>query len=103
MASQTPRTFTIHVALIPEQEGGFSGIVLNLPGAASQCETRTETLDNVADAVLAVIESYALWESGTVPWTDDFDVPVDATEIVVLNLTEASWVEVSSAVAGVSR
>lgn len=72
-------------------------------GAASQCETRTETLDNVADAVLAVIESYALWESGTVPWTDDFDVPVDATEIVVLNLTEASWVEVSSAVAGVSR
>ncbi len=68
-----PDVVRCHVAIIPEP-GGFSGIVLNLPGAGSSGKTVKETLDRVAEAVCGVIETYRQ-DRMEVPWAHSYDVP----------------------------
>ena len=59
--------YRCHVGLIPEDDGTWSALVLNLPGAASCGSTREEALTNVQEAVLATIESYAI-AGEEIPW-----------------------------------
>jgi predicted RNase H-like HicB family nuclease len=65
--------------LIPEDDGSFSAVVLNLPGVGSCGATREEALRNVREAVLGAIESYAAHHE-EIPWRDSVleDVPKGA-------------------------
>ena len=57
------------VAVVREDDGGYSAIVLNLPGAGSCGATEEEALKNARDAVAGVVESYR--DDGVeVPWVD---------------------------------
>lgn len=61
--------YRCHIALIPEKEGGYSAVVLNLPGAGSQGETKEEAITNVKEALVAVLELY-LEDNRGIPWRD---------------------------------
>ena len=66
-------TDTFLIEFIPEDDGTFSAIVLNLPGAGSCGDTEAEALENVREALTGVMEEYA--ESGEgVPWIAPADV-----------------------------
>ena len=45
------KAYRCHVLLIQEEDGTYSGIVMNLPGAGSCGDTEEETLANVREAV----------------------------------------------------
>jgi predicted RNase H-like HicB family nuclease len=50
-----PRKFTIYY--VQDEEGGYSGQCLELPGAISQGETLEELQENMKDAVNLILES----------------------------------------------
>jgi predicted RNase H-like HicB family nuclease len=61
--------FRCLVSFIPEEDGTWSAVVLNLPGAGSCGQTKEEALENVREAIAGLLESYA--EDGTSPpWSD---------------------------------
>ena len=61
--------FRCRVFIVPEAEGGFSAFAADLPGAASQGETRAEARSNIEDALTEVIRHYR--ESKMeIPWGD---------------------------------
>ena len=73
------------ICLIREEDGSFSAVVLNLPGAGSCGETSEQAMENVREAVLGVIDSYL--EAGEeIPWRDSTsdDIPVGATRKRIL-------------------
>ena len=72
------------VALLEEAEGGYSVIALNLPGAASQGETKEEALANIRDAAIGCIEEYEA-SGEQVPWMDvsQQDIPTGAKVLAV--------------------
>jgi predicted RNase H-like HicB family nuclease len=60
-------TYRVYILTISEEEGGFSTIALNLPGAGSCGDTEAESFANAKEAIKAVLESYKEHgESG--PW-----------------------------------
>ncbi len=77
--------YRCHVCLICEEDGTFSAIVLNLPGAGSCGDTEEEALQNVREAVQGVIESYNA-SGETVPWKDSEpeDIPEGAKQTWIL-------------------
>lgn len=72
-------TYRCHVLLIKEEDGGFSAVVLNLPGAGSCGDTEEESLLNVREALHGVIRSY-LDAGKEIPWVDSLatEIPADA-------------------------
>jgi predicted RNase H-like HicB family nuclease len=73
------KAYRCHICLIREEDGSFSAVVLNLPGAGSCGATYEEALENVREAILGVIESYT--EAGEeIPWRDSVsdDIPEGA-------------------------
>ncbi len=61
--------YRCHVAWTREDDGSFSVIVLNLPGAGSCGDTEEEALLNVREAIAGAIESYI--EAGMeIPWKE---------------------------------
>jgi predicted RNase H-like HicB family nuclease len=55
------------VAITRDDDGGYSAIVLNLPGAGSCGATEDEAIENAKEAVAGVVESYR--DDGVeVPW-----------------------------------
>jgi predicted RNase H-like HicB family nuclease len=44
------------VILEPQEEGGFTARCVELPGAISQGETKTEALENVKEAIGLILE-----------------------------------------------
>jgi predicted RNase H-like HicB family nuclease len=81
----TPKAYRCHVCLVREEDGSFSAIVLNLPGAGSCGDTEEEALQNVREAIHGLIESYS--EAGQeIPWknsTSD-DIPNGAKQKWIL-------------------
>jgi predicted RNase H-like HicB family nuclease len=74
---KTDQTYRCRIAIIPEKEGDFSAIVLNLPGTGSCGATEVEAIENCEAAVRASIASYV--ESGQpIPWTTDHKDPANA-------------------------
>jgi len=59
--------YRCHIGLITEDDGTWSALVLNLPGAGSCGTTKEEALTNLQEAVLATIESYAM-AGEEIPW-----------------------------------
>jgi predicted RNase H-like HicB family nuclease len=79
------KSYRCHVCLVHEDDGAFSAIVLNLPGAGSCGDTAEEALRNVREAVLGVIESYT--EDGErIPWqdSDEREIPDGARLIWII-------------------
>ncbi len=44
------------VILEPQEEGGYTVRCLELPGAISQGETKTEALENIKEAITLILE-----------------------------------------------
>jgi len=66
--------YRCHVALLPEDDGTISAIVLNLPGAGSCGDTEAEAIENVKDSIRGLIATY-IEDGQPVPWqaTSSFD------------------------------
>jgi predicted RNase H-like HicB family nuclease len=76
------------VCIVPEDDGAYSAIVLNLPGVGSCGDTEEEALANVREAILGAIASYAA-RGEAIPWTDeDWDgIPENARrERILVNV-----------------
>ncbi len=68
---QEPKeTYAIHLLILPEEEdGGYSAIALNLPGAGGSGETKEEAIASAEEGIKGVLQSYK--ESGeSIPWKD---------------------------------
>jgi predicted RNase H-like HicB family nuclease len=61
-----------HVAIIKEDDGAFSAIVLNLPGVASCGDSEDEATANVREAVAETIASY---NDSEIPWETEYGIP----------------------------
>jgi predicted RNase H-like HicB family nuclease len=74
-----------HVGVIREDDGSFSVVVLNLPGAGSCGRTEEEALQNAREAIAGTIASYR--ESGEpIPWCGltQYDIPEGANQRWIL-------------------
>ena len=67
--TQRPKAYRCHLAIVQDPEGGFSCIVLNLPGAGSCGESKEEVIASTREAVIAMIASY-LEDRVAIPWVD---------------------------------
>lgn len=78
-------SFRCHLMIVKDEDGGYSAIALNLPGAGSCGDTLEEAEANAKEAVAAVIGSY-LSDGVTIPWCDtkDADIPNGACHKWVL-------------------
>jgi predicted RNase H-like HicB family nuclease len=57
------------IAMVREEHGGYSAIVVNLPGCGSCGDSEEEAIENVKEAIQGTIESYI--EAGKdIPWVD---------------------------------
>lgn len=71
--------YRCHLALIREEEGDYSVIVLNLPGVGTSGATLETALTNIEDAVRTTLSAYH--ELGMpIPWrpSDDLELPSGA-------------------------
>ena len=74
------RAYKCRVLLCREEGGGYSALALELPGVASQGNTKREALANVAEAFRGAISVY-LDDGGKIPWTDaKRERPADSEE-----------------------
>lgn len=65
-------SYGAEVRLVPDESGGFTVHVPELPGVVSEGETEQEALSNIREALAAAIESYR--ESGDkIPWQEPAD------------------------------
>lgn len=69
-----PLSYRCHVAILKEDDGTFSAIVLNLPGAGSCGDTEEQAIENVRDAIIELIASY-LDAGDEIPWEARYDIP----------------------------
>jgi predicted RNase H-like HicB family nuclease len=71
--------YRCYVCLLREDDGSFSAVVLNLPGAGSCGETEEEAMRNVDEAIRGVIESHEAFGED-VPWREigDCEIPAGA-------------------------
>lgn len=65
------KSYTCHLAIIPEDEGGFSVLVLNLPGCGTCGDTIDECMEYIKDAVIGCTECY-LDDRESIPWLVDY-------------------------------
>ncbi len=80
------REFRKEVRLRRESEGGYSVYVPDLPGAVTEGETESEALENIKDALQALIDSYR--DAGQeVPWRTELPEETESEIIrwVVVN------------------
>ncbi len=73
----SPDVYRCHLAIIAEEDGTYSAIVLNLPGAGSCGDSEREAIDNAREGTAGVIASY-LEDEIEVPWGVDYDIPEGA-------------------------
>ncbi len=78
--------FECRVALLREDDGGYSVYAISLPGVASQGETEKEAIANIVDALSGALAEYK--SSGVdIPWSEDFieDGAIERRVLVNLN------------------
>ena len=72
-----PGSYRCLLAILREEEGDFSALVLNLPGAGSCGDTEAAAIANAREAVAGVLQSYI--DSGEdIPWITDYKIPEGA-------------------------
>ena len=64
-----PKAYRLHIFITRDEEGTYSAVARNLPGAGSCGDTAEEALENAKEAIRGVLESY---ESAgkDIPWKD---------------------------------
>jgi len=74
--TESKKAYRCHILLLKEEDGSYSALVLNLPGAGSCGDTEEEAVRNVREAVAGAIESY-LDADEDIPWSDSLteDIP----------------------------
>ena len=73
--TKSPRSYRCHVLLVKEDDGSYSAVVLNLPGAGSCGDTEEEAIRNAREAACGAIESYL--EAGEeIPWANSLTVDI---------------------------
>ena len=80
-----PRSYRCHVAILRDEDGGFSVVVLNLPGIGSCGDSKEEALSNAREAIEAAIQSWI--EDGIdFPWVDQtkYEIPEGAEQKWIL-------------------
>jgi predicted RNase H-like HicB family nuclease len=80
--------YRCHICLVPEDDGQFSAIVLNLPGAASCGATESEALENVQESIRGLIEVYKEHDD-PIPWKDSRSEEIPAgtkTQWILVNV-----------------
>ena len=86
--SAIAETYPLHIRVTQDEDGGYSAVVMNLPGAGSCGLSEHEAIDNATEAARAVIEQYK--EDGLdIPWKDTSRVEPVAGAIdkrIVLNV-----------------
>lgn len=73
--------YRIHVLISKDEDGVFSAVANNLPGAGSCGDTEEEAIENLKEAVQGIIASYQD-AGGLIPWrevTHD-DLPLGAKQ-----------------------
>jgi predicted RNase H-like HicB family nuclease len=61
--------YRVEILTIQEEEGGFSTIALNLPGAGSCGDTKDESVANAKEAIKAVLEVHTK-AGDMIPWVE---------------------------------
>jgi predicted RNase H-like HicB family nuclease len=69
--------YRCHIGLIPEEDGTWSAVVLNLPGGGSCGRSEDEAISNVREAIVGLVESYRS-DGKEIPWKDS--MPSDISE-----------------------
>ena len=72
-------TYTCRAVCVPEEEGGYSAFVRNLPGVHSQGESLDEALNNIREAFAGTVAAY-LAAGEEIPWDNDAALPEGAIE-----------------------
>jgi predicted RNase H-like HicB family nuclease len=83
-----PGSYHCHVALLNEEDGNWSAIVLNLPGAGSCGATEKEALANVREAIIGVVGSF-VEDDEDIPWADPahYSIPDEAVaQWIIVNV-----------------
>ena len=70
------RSYRCHIQLEKEEDGTYSAIALNLPGAGSCGDSADEAIANACEAIIGAIQSY-LEAGDEIPWEDSLaaDIP----------------------------
>ena len=61
------KAYKIHLMVTKDDEGVFSAVALNLPGAGSSGDTEDDAINNAREAIAAVIDDY-LSSGEQIPW-----------------------------------
>jgi len=70
----TANKYILHVCTFPEDVGGFSSFVMNLPGAFGMGDTEGEAFKSAIDGAMCCIDEYV--KSGNpIPWRDECKIP----------------------------
>lgn len=80
------KKYRFRVAIVPEEDGSFSAISVNLPGVASCGETREEAIENFQEAAHLAICSYL--DAGVqIPWDNNrrFEQQMERERWVTVN------------------
>ncbi len=81
------KAYRVHVLVTKDDEGVYSAVALNLPGAGSCGGTEEEAMENVREAIRGVVESYQ--DAGEeIPWED-------TSEAVIPFGAEQKWIIVN--------
>ncbi|HUY35873.1 MAG TPA: type II toxin-antitoxin system HicB family antitoxin [Pirellulales bacterium] len=83
-----PKTYRCHLAISCDEDGRFSAIVLNLPGAGGDGDTKEDAIANAREAALGVIGSY-LEDGLDIPWRD-------STTYAIGDGVEQKWILVNA-------
>lgn len=73
-------SYRCHLAILRDEDSGFSAIVLNLPGAGSCGDTEEEAIVNAHEAVTGVIQSY-IDDGLEIPWQTPGSYPIPESSI----------------------
>ncbi len=82
-----PKSFRCHIAIIREQDGSFSAVAMNLPGAGSCGDTEQEAIANAREAILGVIRGH-LDKARDIPW-------IDSTHYTIPESAKQKWILVN--------
>jgi predicted RNase H-like HicB family nuclease len=83
----SPKSFRCHIAIIREEDGSFSAVALNLPGAGSCGDTAEEAMANAKEAILGVISGH-IDKARDIPW-------IDSTQCTIPEGAKQKWILVN--------
>ncbi len=63
------KAYKIHLLITKDEDGTYSAIAMNLPGAGSCGDTEEEAVENAKEAVRGVLETH-LADGEEIPWKD---------------------------------